>query len=113
MTNRSSFSLGSILQYVVLGVLAYVLAGAPLLTILTGSTGEVKKSRAGYARPPPLSHEKASELVIPESNLACGEHSFRGVHVLSREPLVVYLEGFLSEDEAQHVVDSRYVLRLV
>lgn len=107
MTGRS-FAVGTVLQYVVFLGLAYVLAGAPLLSILAGSTGASKKSRASFGRPPPLSPDKAATLVIPEKNLTCGEHAFRGVHVLSREPLVVYIEGFLGQDEVQHVVDIRY-----
>lgn len=104
------FTLGSLLQYVVLGVLGYILAGAPLLSVITGPTEEGKKSRAGYGFPPPLSHDKAATLIIPERNLSCEEHAFRGVHLLSREPLVVYVEGFLDEEEARHVVDVRYVV---
>ena len=30
-------------------------------------------------------------------------------HILSREPLVIYIEGFLSEREADHLVDVRFV----
>ena len=106
-----SFTVGTVLQYVVFLGLAYILAGAPLLSIFTGSTGVSEKSRASYGRPPPLSHDRAAALVIPERNLTCGEHAFRGVHVLSREPLVVYVEGFLGEDEVQHVVDIRYAFQ--
>lgn len=48
-------------------------------------------------------------LVIPERNLSCEEHAYRGVHVLSREPLVVYIEGFVGDGEADDVVKVRYV----
>ena len=30
-------------------------------------------------------------------------------HILSREPLVIYIEGFLSEREADYLVDVRFV----
>lgn len=30
------------------------------------------------------------------------------VHIFSRVPLVIYIEGFLSEDEAEHLVRVRY-----
>lgn len=55
-----------------------------------------------------ISKEKLDGLVIPDRNLTCAEHAFKGVYVLSREPLVVYIEGFLSEEECGHVVDVRY-----
>lgn len=44
--------------------------------------------------------------MFPEPNLTCAEHSFKGVYVLSREPLVVYIEGFLSAQETESVVAS-------
>ncbi|KAJ4300992.1 hypothetical protein N0V90_003081 [Kalmusia sp. IMI 367209] len=104
MANRA-LPLGSILQYVVLGLLGYVLAGAPLLSIiLGGSGGEKKKSRVGYT-PPEIHPEKLSTLVIPEANLSCAVHTYKGVHVLSREPLVLYIEGFLEAEEVRHVVE--------
>ena len=104
-TSRS-FPLSTVLQYLVLSVLAYVLAGAPLLSIFTGSSQQSSLQRARN-KPPPLSDEKAATLVIPEGNLSCPEHGFKGVHVLSREPLVVYIEGFLGEEEVRHVVEER------
>lgn len=112
MTSRS-FPLASALQYVVLGVLGYVLAGAPLLSLVTGPATENGKVRAGFGRPSPLSHDKAAGLIIPERNLSCAEHTYTGVHVLSREPLVVYVEGFLGQDEVEHVVDVRYAILLI
>lgn len=30
------------------------------------------------------------------------------VHILRREPLVIYIEGFLSDWEADHLIDVRY-----
>ncbi|KAL6708664.1 hypothetical protein ACN47E_002360 [Coniothyrium glycines] len=38
------------------------------------------------------------------ANLTCSEHSHKGVFVLSREPLVVYVEGFLTDSEAKEIV---------
>ncbi|KAL1591615.1 hypothetical protein SLS60_011865 [Paraconiothyrium brasiliense] len=104
MSSRS-FPLASILQYVVFGILGYILAGAPLLSLFTGLTNEGGKTRANFGRPPALSHEKAAGLVVPEKNLNCTEHAYRGVHILSRDPLVVYVEGFLGEDEVKHVLN--------
>lgn len=54
-----------------------------------------------------MSPQKLDSLVIPDANLTCEEHAFRSVHVLSREPLVVYIEGFLGDEESTEVVQSR------
>lgn len=56
-----------------------------------------------------VAREKIESLVLPERDLVCGEHKYKGVHILSREPLVVYIEGFLGDEEARHVVGIRYV----
>lgn len=52
---------------------------------------------------------KLESLVIPERNLTCTEHRHKGVYVLSRDPLVVYIEGFLGEGEGKEIVELRYV----
>ena len=101
---QSSPSLLSLLQYGVLALVAYVFAGAPLLTLL--SDGAPERRGAAGIRNASLVLER---LAIPRPGLVCEEHRFRGVHVLRTEPLVVYIEGFLSEDEAREVVDVRYV----
>jgi hypothetical protein len=112
MSSRS-FPLASILQYAVLGMIAYVLAGAPLLSLVTNFTYDSKKARASFGQPSALSHDKAAGLIIPERNLSCAEHTYKGLHVLSREPLVVYVEGFLRAHEVEHIVNVRYAISLV
>lgn len=53
------------------------------------------------------SFNNLDNLVIPDAGLVCKEHSHRGVFVLSREPLVVYIQGFLSDEEADELVTLR------
>ena len=53
--------------------------------------------------------EKLESLVTPDNNLSCKEHSHKGVFVLNKEPLVVYIEGFLSQAEAKELVKSRCI----
>lgn len=101
-TSTSSFSLATLLQYVAFALIAYVLAGAPLLESLRSGSG-AEGQDAG------VSAQKLEALVVPEGNLSCPAHAYRGVHVVSREPLVVYVEGFLGEAEAEEVVGLRYV----
>ena len=94
-------SVGTLVQFLVLGVLGYILAGAPLLSILSGSP-----KRESFTQP--ISLDKAETLVIPDDGLVCPEHAYK-IHLLSRDPLVIYIEGFLSAEEASHVVQMRYV----
>lgn len=109
MASRA-FTFGALVQYVLLGVAGYILAGAPLLSILRPATTSEGAGRATMGgNGVQVSREKLESLVVPSANLNCSEHAFRGVYVLSREPLVVYIEGFLSEEEAKHVVEVRYV----
>ncbi|KAB5558237.1 hypothetical protein GE09DRAFT_105842 [Coniochaeta sp. 2T2.1] len=41
--------------------------------------------------------------------IGCASDTY-SVHIYSREPLVVYIEGFLSVDERAHLLDIRFVL---
>lgn len=108
-----SFSIGSVVQCVFLAGVAYILAGAPLSSLVSSDRGAASyssatSSGAGAGAGPHVA-AKLESLVFPEPNLTCAEHSFKGVYVLSREPLVVYIEGFLSAQETESVVASRYV----
>jgi prolyl 4-hydroxylase len=100
----SALSFSSLIQYAFVAALVYVLAGAPLSNLIrdvySGGASEVEAS---------ANLGKLENLAIPEANLSCSEHAFKGVYVLHRDPLVVYIEGFLSDAEADHVVDVRYV----
>lgn len=102
----SSLSVSSVVQYAVLALLAYVLAGAPLQQILFSSSDSRSTSRYGtQGENVGMSPQKLEALVFPDKDLSCPEHKFGGVHVLSREPLVVYIEDFLSTAEANEVVE--------
>jgi prolyl 4-hydroxylase len=102
--HTSSFSFAAIFQYAFFAVVVYVLAGAPLQAVFTASDS----SAAAGARDG-IAQEKLENLVIPDKNLSCAEHNYKGVYILSREPLVVYVEGFLSDEETEEVVRKRYV----
>lgn len=107
--SASSFSVGTVFQYAFLALVVYVLAGAPLQEIFLSGRDGSSYSYSRDASASPMSPQKLESLVIPEANLTCDEHAFKSVHVLSREPLVVYIEGFLGEKEADEVVELRYV----
>lgn len=106
--SASLFSVFTVFQYALLALVAYVLAGAPLQEILFGRDGSGSSySYREDASVSSMSPQKLESLVIPDANLTCDEHAFKSVHVLSREPLVVYIEGFLAEKEATEVVEIR------
>lgn len=104
------FSLGSLVQYAFLGFVVYILAGAPLLSLfnLQGSSSLYSSySTDTSSSTSAIAAYKLDSLVIPQANLNCEEHRYKGVYVLSREPLVVYIEGFLSDEECNGVVRVR------
>jgi len=105
-----SFSPLTFLQYAVFAAVAYVLAGAPFLSSLLSSTSfGAEKKGITKNDSKQFSYEKIESLMVPDPGLVCEERGYK-VHVFSREPLVIYVEGFLSEEERRHVVDVRYVL---
>lgn len=101
-------SLSTFFQYAIFLVIAYILAGAPLLSTLYPGAGDaVKKEGKGDVKQ--VSYEKIESLMVLDRGLKCEEQGYR-VHVLGREPLVVYVEGFLSEAERKRIVELRYVV---
>lgn len=104
-SSETSFSVFALVQYTFLALVAYVLVGAPLREILDSGSGQ---EEAGSEREA-VGAQKLESLVVPDANLTCEERGFRGTHVVSREPLVVYVEGFLGVGEADEVVELRYV----
>jgi prolyl 4-hydroxylase len=100
----SSLSARTLIQYALLAGVAYILAGAPFLSIVTSYSGVGPQSASVQSS---ASFDRLESLVIPEANLSCSEHGLSGIYVLSREPLVVYIEGFLSDWEAKELVRLR------
>jgi hypothetical protein len=96
-----SFSLTTFVQYAVFSIIAYILAGAPFSSIIYGSEKQVSVQQYSF--------DKIESLMVPDSKLECEEHGYK-VHIFNREPLVIYIEGFVSKEEARHIVEIRYVL---
>lgn len=94
-------SLGTVFQYLLLSIPLYLFVGSPLLKITAPSYFAID-SITDYP-----SFEKSDSLVFPEDDLVCAPHAYN-VRVLSREPLVVYIDGFLSKKEAEHLVNVAY-----
>lgn len=49
-----------------------------------------------------------SSLIATNEPLACLNHKYN-TYILSQEPLVIYIENFLSNDETKHLLDIRQV----
>jgi len=96
--------LSTTVQYLFIGAIGYILAGAPLSRSLFGA----------HKQDPPeeISFEKSASLVISEDNLTCPHHAYN-VYIFSRDPLVIYIKSFLSNEEAEHLVRVRYETLLI
>jgi hypothetical protein len=91
--------LSTTIQYLFIGAIGYILAGAPLSRSLFSASKQDPTEG--------ISLEKGASLVIPEDNLTCPHHAYN-VHILSRDPLVIYIQSFLSNEEAEHLVRIRF-----
>lgn len=87
--------LSTTVQYLFIGAIGYILAGAPLSRSLFGARKQDP--------PEEISFERSASLVISEDNLTCPHHAYN-VHIFSRDPLVIYIQSFLSNEEAEHLV---------
>jgi hypothetical protein len=79
----------------------YVLVYVPLSNIIFGSG--VKRQLEEES-----SLELNSSFIASDDPLFCPKHSYN-TYILSHEPLMVYIEGFLSRNESEHLVKVRYV----
>jgi prolyl 4-hydroxylase len=48
-------------------------------------------------------------FIAADEPLSCPPHGF-STHILSHEPLIIYIEDFLSEKESEHLLKIRYLL---
>jgi len=91
--------LRTIVEYALLSIPLYLFVGSPLLKILAPSLFESLGS-SNYQ-----SFVKSESLIIPEDDLVCPPHKLN-IRVMSREPLIIYIDGFLNKEEAAHLVDE-------
>jgi prolyl 4-hydroxylase len=76
----------------------YVLVYLPLQRMFYGS-GDVSTLQATSLN---------ASLIASDEPLSCPSHSYN-TFVVSREPLIIYVENFLSPEESQHLLDIRYL----
>ena len=90
----------TILEVAVISIVIYVFLGTPGLKTPAQHEPSVEEDV-------PVARAKAETLVYPDMmNLKCAKHEL-DMHVFSTDPLVIYIDGFLSDSEAQHLVAIR------
>jgi hypothetical protein len=96
---QPSFRWRTILEVTVIASVIYFFIGAPGLSdvLSSGKKGVV---------PAPKIHLKPDSLVYPDLDLDCAKHTY-DVHIFSAKPLIVYIDGFLTESEADALVELR------
>jgi hypothetical protein len=76
----------------------YVLLYLPLQHMLYGSTEDALKFRGTRYN---------ASLIASDEPLSCPPHKYN-TFVVSRKPLIIYIENFLSPEESKHLLDLRY-----
>lgn len=89
-----AFKASSLLEYALLAIPLYLFAISPLLRVLFPSIS----SESSYQ-----SFEETDKLIIPNDELQCSPHHYT-TYIAHHEPLVIYVENFLSDREAEHLV---------
>lgn len=91
----------TLIEVAVIAAAIYIAIGAPGLFTASTTSDQVQKDV-------PIARAKAETLVYPSKGLQCPRRDF-GIHILSSSPLVIYIDDFLSDSEADHLVDIRQV----
>jgi prolyl 4-hydroxylase len=90
---------GTLVEYSLISIALYIFVLSPYISPYFSNSSPEGDVTASY--------EKIESLVYPDEDLKCQEHAFK-THVLSRDPLVIYVESFLSAKEADELVELRY-----
>lgn len=98
---QSSFRWRTLIELSAIALAIYVFfLGAPGLNDVLSSNG--KKNIVA----PKAQRTSTENLVYPDPQLKCDEPGYR-VHVYSTKPRVIYIDGFLSDAEADELVQLR------
>ena len=86
-----------------------VVAGVALLFLLSGPITEWSSS--GPRRIPRTPRPRINESLLAidgvnDTTSACRPDAY-SIHVVSKAPLVIYIENFLFPEERQHLLDAR------
>ena len=99
-SSQPAFRWRTILELTVIGSVVYFFLGAPGLSDLlaAGSKDVVAAPNTKLLKP--------NSLVYPDLNLECAQHNYE-VHLFSAKPLVIYIDGFLTGEEADALIELR------
>lgn len=95
----------SLLSYAI-GLLACVLVLYTPLSQLLQSSGPAAPQQRIRRTPRPAINESLLALDDWPGNLTCGTDTY-AVHLFSKAPLVIYIEGFLDASERAHLLEIR------
>lgn len=102
--------LSTLVSWLVYLIPLYIFIGVPILSqLFPGSSPETVFDYAADIETSGLNLTDSSALSPADDVPADCPGAEYKVHILSHEPLVIYIENFLSDDEADHLVDIRYV----
>jgi prolyl 4-hydroxylase len=76
----------------------YVFLYLPVQHMLSGSHDDIAKFRGTAYN---------ASLIASDEPLDCPAHSYN-TFIVSRQPLIIYIENFLSPEESKHLLDIRY-----
>ena len=97
--------------YYLLAIAAGIFLANPIENLLSSSSSSSSNPRDVPLSPRPQLNESLLVIDRPGDAAAavkCPPDSY-GARILSRDPLVVYLEGFLNEEERRHLLEIRQV----
>lgn len=100
MSSSQGFRWRTVAEVGLISAVIYVLLGAPGLPASLKTTSSIEQEL-------PVVHAKVENLVYPNKDLRCPEHKY-DIHVFSTTPLIIYIDGFLSSSEAEHLVEIRF-----
>jgi len=99
-SSQPAFRWRTILELTVIGSVVYFFLGAP------GLSGLLASGQKDVAATAPKAQLKPNSLVYPDLDLECAQHNYE-VHLFSAKPLVIYIDGFLTGEEADALVELR------
>jgi len=80
----------------------YVLVWIPLSNVIFGTPQKQK----------PSDHQNVlfnSSFIATDEPLSCPPHNYN-TFILSQEPLIIYIENFLTAEESAHLISIRYLV---
>lgn len=94
-------------SYIIGFVALVVVFYNPIVEMLSHETiPQIRRTPLGRLNTDLLATE--DDVAVNGTGLQCPQDAY-SVHIYSREPLVLYIEGFLSGEERAHLLDIRYL----